>query len=135
MVWKAAFWTSLLMCLGAVELMNLPTGKNLPSRELQDESMEDPQDIWDDTCTVAIKRGYPCEIHMVVTEDGYILNMHRIPWGQTGNTADVRPAVMLQHGLMSSSEDWVISPPGQALFFLLADVGYDVFMGNYRGNY
>ena len=64
--------------------------------------------------TLITKRGYPCETHTVVTEDGYILNMHRIPYGNKGETGQRIP-VHVQHGLTCNSADWVISPEGQAL--------------------
>jgi len=78
--------------------------------------------------------GYPSETHTVVTDDGYILKLHRIPHSPGDEYNSQRPIVFLQHGLLSSSADWVVTGPGKALAFILAKRGYDVWMGNYRGN-
>ena len=74
---------------------------------------------------ILVKYGYPVEKHDVRTEDGYVLRMFRIP--STG------PAVFLMHGLLGSADDYVIAGPGSGLAYLLADQGYDVWMGNARG--
>ena len=61
--------------------------------------------------------GYPVEVHQVVTDDGYILEMHRIPFGKRSplEPGVVKPAVYLQHGLTTSSADWVMGYDTKAL--------------------
>ena len=66
------------------------------------------------------------------TEDGYILKMHRIlPKNKNSST---KPPVILMHGMLCTSADYILLGPYKALGFLLSNNNYDVWLGNNRGN-
>ncbi|KZC09174.1 Lipase 3, partial [Dufourea novaeangliae] len=77
--------------------------------------------------------GYFAETHEVVTEDGYILQMHRIMGSRKSPRADNKPAVLVVHGLLDCSAGWVVAIPEKSLGYILADWGYDVWLASIRG--
>lgn len=85
---------------------------------------------------IALRDNYPFEKYSVKTEDSYILELHRIPFSPKLNNKEVpnKPVAFLMHGLLCSSSFYVIGGPEVSLAYKLSDAGYDVYLGNARGN-
>ncbi|KFR11483.1 Lipase member M, partial [Opisthocomus hoazin] len=79
--------------------------------------------------------GYPSEQYDVLMEDGYILSLYQIPHGKgdTGQSGSRSP-MLIVHGFSLYGSDWVDNLSSISLGFILAGVGYDVWIGNSQGN-
>ena len=72
------------------------------------------------------------EVHHVVTEDGYILELHRIPYGQRdanshkNSTFIQRRAVFLQHGMMGTDHFWLVGSTNKSLGKCLIEKFYRI---------
>lgn len=87
--------------------------------------------------------GYYAEEHVVQTGDGYLLGLHRLGWKKgeedervnSGPGSVQKKVVYLHHGLLMNSEVWAcITEEHRNLPFQLVERGYDVWLGNNRGN-
>uniref|UniRef100_A0AAR5QJB3 Protein spaetzle n=1 Tax=Dendroctonus ponderosae TaxID=77166 RepID=A0AAR5QJB3_DENPD len=95
-----------------------------------------PEDAFLNISQYLEKHGYPFESHHVLTDDGYIVTLHRIPAITSGfgeNIDRVNPAVLFVPPMLCSSIDWVSRGANESLGLLLSDLDYDVWLLNTRG--
>lgn len=85
-----------------------------------------PEDAQLNTFQLATKYGHPPVQYEVVTEDGYILALYRLP-------GESKIPILLAHGLLDSSDTWLLRG-NSSLAITLADKGHDVWLTNSRGN-
>jgi hypothetical protein len=72
--------------------------------------------------------GYQFEEHHVLTSDGYILGIHRIPGAKNeGPVTESKPVALLAHGLLASSSQWIFGPAYNSMGYALADEGVQIF--------
>ena len=111
------------------------TGKKKDLYERRDRGELGDSDAFKTMDQIAAENGFKTESYNVTTEDGYILGVWRIPGlvdEKEGETK--KPPVLLQHGLECDMMQWVFNRESVAPAFVLARAGYDVWMGNNRGN-
>ncbi|XP_008806067.1 triacylglycerol lipase 1-like [Phoenix dactylifera] len=77
--------------------------------------------------------GYPCTEHTVETKDGFLLSVQHIPRGRAALGKKSGPPVFLQHGLFQGGDTWFVNSVEESLGFILADNGFDVWVGSVRG--
>ena len=99
------------------------------SQTLAGSSRHDNHTNFVQTCA---ENGFASESYTVITEDGYVSQLYRIP-GKVGDTSAKKPAVLLQHGLECDMNFWTPNEPSVTPAFVLASQGYDVWLGNNRG--
>jgi pimeloyl-ACP methyl ester carboxylesterase len=91
--------------------------------------------LWNDLLhTVPGGEKYDFERHPLTTEDGYKINIMRmVP--KVASTETRRP-VFVQHGVASNGLNWVAGSieTNPSITVALAEAGYDVWIGNNRGN-
>ncbi|GMR46864.1 hypothetical protein PMAYCL1PPCAC_17059, partial [Pristionchus mayeri] len=80
--------------------------------------------------------GYPIEKFDIFTNDGFILDLYRIPHGRNETArlpSSSSTPLLLVPGLFASASAFLLNPPESSPGMYLADAGFDVFIMSNRG--
>ncbi|ONH65234.1 Sterol esterase TGL1 [Cyberlindnera fabianii] len=87
-----------------------------------------------DFASLAAAQGYQVQEHTVQTSDGYLLTLHRV-FEKEVSCQKGKPVAYFHHGLLTNSELFILGDRrDKCLPYLLLEKGYDVWLGNNRGN-
>lgn len=106
---------------------NLSKITNLSARNLFSKSASKS----DEVTNLIFGAGYDGSAYKVKTDDGYVLTVHRV---RSNKRENFKGTAFLMHGLFRNSADFLATGPNVALPYLLADNGFDIFIGNARGS-
>lgn len=91
-----------------------------------------------DISEMAEAQGYLIREHVVATKDNYLLVVHKLekPVSEAEPIdEDNKKVAYFHHGLLTNSELFILGAQKKcSLPFLLVDLGYEVWLGNNRGN-
>lgn len=88
-----------------------------------------------DISEIASIQGYIIREHVVATKDEYLLVIHKLEKRDGGITNANGKIAYFHHGLLTNSELFILGTKKEkSLPFLLVDLGYEVWLGNNRGN-
>eukprot|EP00884_Botryococcus_braunii_P017623 jgi/Botrbrau1/4544/Bobra.60_2s0032.1 len=91
-------------------------------------SAGDTSGFMDSAADLILQAGYDLEEHTVITGDGYVIQMQRIPRHKS------RDVVFFLHGVLDTSMGWVANGVTGSQAFGAWDQGFDVWLGNSRSN-
>lgn len=76
--------------------------------------------------------GYLFDETLLTTDDGYQVSLQRI--STCTGASKKGPPILMMHGWEGSSADFLLNWPEKAPALMLVEFGYDVWLGNSRGN-
>ncbi|BHF74487.1 hypothetical protein SprV_0501757300 [Sparganum proliferum] len=119
-------------CLSVTFIFLVASGAPYKPRDFLTMIGVDPE-IYQTVHDIIKSNGYSAKSYVIDTPDDYLLTVHRIG-PKKPLLEDKRKVVLLQHGLLDSAHTWINNLANQSLGFILADMGYDVWLGNSRGS-